>query len=192
MLQTFTSDRIQTFRRGCKIPLHDNQIWTIKQGLVYLETLYPEGEQSILGFLTQGMTFGLPMTQVDPFTAYALTEVTLQRQSVEEVQRSPESLKSFYQQSLKRLRQTEALIAMLGYRRIDDRIRQLLLLLAGQLGQSTDQGVRIPVRLTHHLMANATGTTRVTVTRIMGELKKEGWLKLDQNRCIVLSRTIAR
>jgi CRP-like cAMP-binding protein len=192
MLQIFTSDRLQTFRKGSTIPLHDNQIWRIKEGLVYLETLYPDGEQSILGFLTQDMLFGLAMTQVDPFMAHALTDVLLQRLSVEEIQQSPELLKIFYQQSLKRLRQNEAFLAMLGYRRIEDRIRQLLLLLAGQIGQTTEQGIRIQARLTHHLIANATGTTRVTVTRIIGELKREGWLKLDQKRCIVLSRSITK
>jgi CRP-like cAMP-binding protein len=190
MLQTFTTDRIQTFRKGNDIPLHDHQIWIVQQGAAYLETLYPNGDQGILGILVKGMAFGLPMTQVDPFSAYALTDVTLQSCSMQDIQRSPEMLKEFYQQSLQRLRQSEAIIAMLGYRRIEDRVRQMLLLLAGQMGQTTDRGIRIPARLTHHFIANATGTTRVTVTRVIGDLQKEGWLMFDKSRCIVLTRTI--
>jgi CRP-like cAMP-binding protein len=191
MLHTLTSDRIHTFRRGCEIPLHDHQIWFVKEGLVHLETLYPSGDQAVMGLLVKGMAFGLPMTQVDPFSAYALNDVVLQRHTMDDLQRSPELLIAFYQQSLQRLRQAEAMIAMLGYRRIEDRVRQLLLLLAGQIGQTTSKGIRIQARLTHNFIANATGTTRVTVTRVLGDLKEEGWLTFDQTRCIVLMRSIS-
>ena len=36
-------------------------------------------------------------------------------------------------------------------------------------------------------MANALSTTRVTVTRIIGQLKDEGWLLLDQQRHLVMT-----
>jgi CRP-like cAMP-binding protein len=43
------------------------------------------------------------------------------------------------------------------------------------------------VRLTHQELASALGTTRVTVTRVIGALREEGWLQLDGQRRLVLS-----
>jgi CRP-like cAMP-binding protein len=43
------------------------------------------------------------------------------------------------------------------------------------------------VKLTHQEMASALGTTRVTVTRVMGMLRNEGWIRLDAQRCLIVS-----
>jgi CRP-like cAMP-binding protein len=42
------------------------------------------------------------------------------------------------------------------------------------------------VRLTHQNLANAIGTTRVTVTRILNKLKSEGAIIIDRDRHIIL------
>jgi CRP-like cAMP-binding protein len=54
-------------------------------------------------------------------------------------------------------------------------------------GVACSQGLRLIPKLTHQEMANALGTTRVTVTRILGQLKEIGWLSLDAQRSIILS-----
>ncbi|MEL6763450.1 MAG: helix-turn-helix domain-containing protein, partial [Cyanobacteria bacterium J06607_6] len=41
------------------------------------------------------------------------------------------------------------------------------------------------VRLTHHQLATAIGTTRVTVTRLLKDFKEEGWLQTQQRYLIV-------
>jgi len=43
------------------------------------------------------------------------------------------------------------------------------------------------VRLTHQHLANAISSTRVTVTRALGQLQEEGWLFIDRNRYIVIT-----
>jgi CRP-like cAMP-binding protein len=40
--------------------------------------------------------------------------------------------------------------------------------------------------LTHQQLANAIGTTRVTMTRLINQLRDEGWLEIDRNRYIIL------
>jgi CRP-like cAMP-binding protein len=179
------------FRRGTSIPIQTDQIWIVRQGLVQLGSLYPNGEESLLGILSPTMPFGLPLTQVDPYNAIALTDVVLIMQSVSQLQQSP-ALSHFVNQcSISRLRQAEAILAMLGYRRIEDRLRQFLILLAGQIGETTPKGIRLSVRLTHQVIANATGTTRVTATRLLGVLKQESWLHFDADHHIVLTRASA-
>jgi CRP-like cAMP-binding protein len=75
---------------------------------------------------------------------------------------------------------------MVGYRRVEERLRHLLMLLKQEVGQAQANGTRLGVRLTHQQLANAIGTTRVTVTRLLSQLQEEGWLTIDSTRHIVL------
>jgi CRP-like cAMP-binding protein len=86
-----------------------------------------------------------------------------------------------------RYRQSEAMLALLGLRRIEDRVRGFLELLAEEYGQPCAQGLRLPLRLTHQDLASALSTTRVTITRVLGQLRSNGWLTLDGERHLVLA-----
>lgn len=84
------------------------------------------------------------------------------------------------------MRQTETLLAIAGLKRVEDRLRQLLELLRQDRGQATDEGIRLPVRLTHQTLASAIGTTRVTVTRLLGGFQRQGEISIDRTRHIIL------
>jgi CRP-like cAMP-binding protein len=86
-----------------------------------------------------------------------------------------------------RYRQSEAMLALLGLRRIEERVRGFLELLANDYGVPCDQGLRLNVKLTHQDLASALSTTRVTVTRVLGSLRDEGWLQIDAQRRLVIS-----
>lgn len=47
--------------------------------------------------------------------------------------------------------------------------------------------IRIKVRLTHQMLANAIGTTRVTITRLLGELQQQGKVSFDDERHLLLN-----
>ncbi|MFZ9536668.1 MAG: helix-turn-helix domain-containing protein, partial [Vulcanococcus sp.] len=53
--------------------------------------------------------------------------------------------------------------------------------------QPCDTGLRLNLRLTHQEIASALSTTRVTVTRVLGLLKEEGWLQWDDQRRMIIS-----
>jgi CRP-like cAMP-binding protein len=80
---------------------------------------------------------------------------------------------------VRRLRQMEAILAIAGQRRVDDRLYQLLLLLQQEFGQPVVEGTRLNIRLTHQDIANAICTTRVTVTRMLGKLQQQGLIGRD-------------
>ena len=42
------------------------------------------------------------------------------------------------------------------------------------------------MRLTHQDLANLLGTTRVTVTRFIGQLRDQGWLEVEYSRHVVV------
>jgi CRP-like cAMP-binding protein len=79
------------------------------------------------------------------------------------------------------------MLALLGLRRIEERVRGFLELLANDYGQPCEKGLRLNVKLTHQELASALSTTRVTVTRVLGALRDEGWLHIDSQRRLVIA-----
>jgi CRP/FNR family transcriptional regulator len=58
------------------------------------------------------------------------------------------------------------------------RVTRTFLRLSQRFGQPSDdqEGVKLPLSLTHEDLASLTGSSRVTITRILGELRNEGAL----------------
>lgn len=58
------------------------------------------------------------------------------------------------------------------------RVTRAFLRLTERFGQASDsgEGVKLPLALTHEDLASLTGSSRVTITRILGELRQEGAL----------------
>ncbi|HIK56256.1 MAG TPA: Crp/Fnr family transcriptional regulator [Synechococcales cyanobacterium M55_K2018_004] len=177
---------LQPFSSGQEIPLSPHEVWVVCRGVVQLGTFYDTGDEAILGLACPSMPFGLPLTLIRPYHATALSDVDLMRLTWAELEESSVLAQGIFQQTARRLRQTEAVLAMVGYRRVEDRLRHLLLLLKQEVGQPVAGGTRLTVRLTHQQLANAIGTTRVTVTRLISQLKESGWLQIDCDRHIIL------
>jgi CRP-like cAMP-binding protein len=174
------------YRKRQNIVLNPNDIWVVHQGVVQLGTIDPDGNEVLLGLAVPSMPLGLPLTWVNPYQATALSDVQMMRFTLAEIESSP-NLRYFVMRNLeRRLQQSEALQSILGYRLIKDRLYHLLLLLKREVGEPSAQGVRLSVRLTHQDLANTIGTTRVTITRLLGLLREEGCLTFDRRHHIVL------
>lgn len=63
------------------------------------------------------------------------------------------------------------------------RIAKLLLRLAASYGKRVAGAIHLNVPLTHEEIANMAGTTRQTVTTVIGQLRRQGVLSIE-NRCI--------
>jgi CRP/FNR family transcriptional regulator, cyclic AMP receptor protein len=62
------------------------------------------------------------------------------------------------------------------------RLGRLLLELAHQIGEHLDDGAfRFPLLLTHEEMASMACTTRETVTRTLGQFRKDGWIRIEDS-----------
>ena len=71
-----------------------------------------------------------------------------------------------------------------------ERLVHLLLDLEEQFGRETHEGVQLRLKLSHQDLANLIGTTRETVTGIMGDLKSEGLVQCQ--RCQIMLTHPAR
>jgi CRP-like cAMP-binding protein len=184
--QLYRERTLQPFRSGQIIPMRPDELWVVCRGVVVLNTLHPTGDEALLGVTIPSMPFGLPLTWISPYQAIALTDVDLLSLTIAEVERSAALCQGLFRHLSRRLQQAEAFLALSGCRRVEERLKQLLILLQHEVGQPTAKGTRINVRLTHQQLANAIGTTRVTVTRLIGQLKQENWLAIDSKRHIIL------
>jgi CRP-like cAMP-binding protein len=181
---------LKSFRRGQVIPLYEQDIWLVYRGVVQLSTLYPSGDEAILGLISPLMPFGEPLSLIQPYSAVALSDVDLMRLNWQDVLQSPEMMQCMFGQMKRRLQQSESLLAIASYRRVEDRLVEFLALLKREIsspitlnGKSLN---RITIRLTHQHFANAIGTTRVTITRLLGQLRDRGILDFDDTRHIIL------
>lgn len=172
--ELYNNRKLWSFKRGDVIPMNPEDVWVVYKGIVQLSTLYASGDEGILGLACPCMPFGRSFTQVDPYDAIALSDVMLLRLHQMELEQSPRLAQNLFRELTRRMQQTEALLAMSGCRRVKDRLRQLVLLLHQEFGQVTSNGVRLTVKLTHQQLASMIGSTRVTVTRLLNELKTEG------------------
>jgi len=190
--EQYSGRMLHSFASGETVDMGPQDVWVVCRGIVQVGTLYTTGDEALLGLVYPSMPFGLPFTLIRPYQAIALTNIDVMKLSLAEVEQSPLLSQSLFHHLNRRLRQTEALLAMVGYRRVEERLRHLLLLLAQEIGQPQGSGTRLTVRLTHQQLANTVGTTRVTVTRLLSQMRASEWLSLDRQRHIVLSESALR
>jgi hypothetical protein len=78
------------------------------------------------------------------------------------------------QRTLRRSRSQSVLLALTQARRADVRLRMLFSHLGDRWGRVTPEGIVIPLRLTHSLIAQLTGLRRPSVSISLAELEREG------------------
>ena len=174
------------------MPLLRHTIWLVVRGMVKLGAVSIHGDELLLGLAGPNEPFGEPLTDVQAFQAITLTDTDLLCFTCQDIQNDPQLATAMLRAVAARQRQSEAMLALLGLRRIEERLRGFLELLAEQYGQPCPQGLRLNLRLTHQDLASALSTTRVTVTRILGVLRDEGWLQIDEERRLVIGFTPCR
>ncbi|MGB7273870.1 MAG: Crp/Fnr family transcriptional regulator [Geitlerinemataceae cyanobacterium] len=174
------------YKRGDFIPLSNNGVWQICRGWVQLSTISMTGEERILGWFGSSMWLSTWLTLQPAHQAKALSDTLLLWYSRGEIEKTPELCQSLLPQTGKHLRQVESLLATLKHKRVEDRLYHLLNLLKQDMGEPIDRGIRLAARLTHEDLANAIGTCRVTVTRLLGKLKQQGEIEIDSRGHLIL------
>ncbi|MFM9088928.1 MAG: Crp/Fnr family transcriptional regulator [Cyanobium sp.] len=171
---------------GSSIPLLRHHLWLVVRGMVKLGCVTVHGDEVLLGLAGPNELFGESLAGPDAYEATTLTDCDLLCLSQAELDKHPGFIPLFLEAVCQRQRQSQAMLALLGLKRIEDRVRGFLELLAIEYGVTTAQGLRLTPKLTHQEIASALGTTRVTVTRIIGQLREMGWLTIDSQRSITL------
>jgi CRP/FNR family cyclic AMP-dependent transcriptional regulator len=90
--------------------------------------------------------------------------------------RIPQVMSALILRSIRRSQRMAVLLAIADVRRVDERLLALFGHLGDRWGRVTPDGVHVPVRLTHELIAQLIGAQRPTVTTGLGELQRAGRL----------------
>jgi CRP-like cAMP-binding protein len=183
MLEALCSGRKpHSFGLGSRIPLKGDDIYIVVRGIIRIQTLSTDGDESILGLVGPMMPIAQRFTLLQPYEVYALTPVDILRLRWEEVQASVELLNEFNNATIRRLLYTEVMLSLLSQKQIIERLIRFISFLSKEFGKPTPQGIRLEFKLTHQQIATVLNTTRVTVTRLMGDLKRASFISVDKDR----------
>jgi CRP/FNR family transcriptional regulator len=86
-----------------------------------------------------------------------------------------------------RLRESWKKIQMLTFHDASDRVKMLFMMLADSHGEKTDRGTVLNIKLIHQNIADMTGLTRETVTRVLDRFVKSGEITILSNKLIKLN-----
>lgn len=87
---------------------------------------------------------------------------------------------------LAQIHQLQELLIIRSCRRIEEMLLKLLTWLGGRFGEAGETGVIIKTFLTHQDLAETLNTTRVTITRSLKQLERQGTIRhLDRHRLFI-------
>ena len=84
-----------------------------------------------------------------------------------------------------RRKRIERRLKNLLFRSNRERLVHLILELAEQYGRPSEAGLELRIKLSHQDLASIIGSTRETVTVVLGELQSEGLIELGRRKIIV-------
>ena len=170
------------------------RVYLIRRGAVRLSRVYESGEEITVALLRENSLFGvlslLTGHRSDRFYhAVAFTKVemiTAPAASVKKAIEADTAVSMLLMQGLSsRILQTETMIETLTHRDMSSRLVSFLLVLCRDFGVPGEKGITIDLRLSHQSIAEAIGSTRVTITRLLGDLKNAGLLQIDRKKITV-------
>ena len=95
--------------------------------------------------------------------------------------RYPKLASRLLARALRRSRHLAVNMAIVHHARVDTRLHMLLWHLAGRFGRVRGDGVIVPLRLTHAMLAELVAARRPTVTSALSSLSREGRVRLLEN-----------
>ena len=186
----------RTFGKDSVIILAEEEgdtLFILKTGQVKVSIVSEEGREVILSLLGPGSVFGeLSLLDGKPRSANVVAteeaDLLMLRRSdfVQLIYKTPQIATALLAELASRLRKTDRQIEGLALLDVTSRISETLLQLANEQGIETADGVVIESRPTHRELANMSGTTRETVSRVIKRLEGQGYIKCNGRKITIL------
>ena len=190
--------QIRMFPRDCLVILAEDRgdsFFVIHTGQVKVSMTAADGREVILSVFGPGDFFGdMSLLDGQPRSANVTTleesDLLIIRRSdfLQTLERHPDIAVKLMVTLATRLRKADRQIASLALLGITDRICNVLLSLAEEQGEESSEGLVIPRRPTHQVLANMAGAARETVTRVLRRLTREGYLLSRGRKLVILKR----
>ena len=173
-------------------------LFLINTGQVKGSIVSEDGREVILSLLGEGAVFGeLALLDEKPRSAnvVAMSDAELymlhRSDFLQLLYRVPKIAITLLAELATRLRKTDRKIEGLALLDVTNRISETLLQLADEQGEEHSEGLHIPNRHTHQQLANMSGTTRETVSRVLKRLEAQGYI-VCKGRTITILRVANR
>jgi CRP-like cAMP-binding protein len=168
--------------------------YILRSGQIRLSQLTPEGHQIIVHHVTPGEGFGIIVVLSNipyPVTAETLdqcellcwdsaTAKQLMLQYPQLAINGMEMVAHHFVQISNRFRE-------LATERVERRIAHALLRLVRQVGRKTPEGILIDLPLSRQDLAEMTGTTLYTTSRILSQWEKSNWIVSGRERIVLVN-----
>ncbi|PZO46257.1 MAG: global nitrogen regulator NtcA [Phormidesmis priestleyi] len=170
------------------------RVYFLTKGAVKLSRVYEAGEEITVALLRENSVFGvlslLTGDRSDRFYhAVAFTPVellSLQGDLVAQALKDHPELSALMLRGLSsRILQTEMMIETLAHRDMGSRLVSFLLILCRDFGIPGSGGITVDLKLSHQAIAEAIGSTRVTVTRLLGDLREKDMISIHKKKITV-------
>jgi len=191
---------IREFQKGQVILFEEDSnkyMYSVLSGEVKVFYTTEEGKESIVAFHGVGESFGevsLIDQQTIPATVVALEKslvLIIGRDDFFEILRTqPKVMYKLLLLLTGRLRLAWNQVRMLHFKDASYRILTSIRDLSVERGEPAPEGILLKLRLTHQNIADMTGLTRETVTRVIDKWKKKGLLSIDENRHMLVSHKV--
>lgn len=191
------SSNIELFERGKTIFFPGDpadKIYFLLKGAVKLSLVYEAGDEITVALLRENSVFGVfsliagqksdRFYHAVAFSAVELLSAPTNR--VEEALKNNSDLSILMLKGLSsRILQTEMMIETLAHRDMGSRLVSFLLILCRDFGVPVSNGIHIDLKLSHQAIAEAIGSTRVTITRLLGDLRQQGIISIYKKKITV-------
>ncbi|MGL6283516.1 MAG: global nitrogen regulator NtcA [Microcoleaceae cyanobacterium] len=188
---------VEIFERGKTIFFPGDpaeRVYVLVKGAVKLSRVYEAGDEITVALLRENSVFGVLSLitghRSDRFYhAVAFTPVELLSLPIDQVEKAlkedPELSMVMLRGLSSRILQTEMMIETLAHRDMGSRLVSFLLILCRDFGVPSKDGITVDLKLSHQAIAEAIGSTRVTVTRLLGELREQNMISINKKKITV-------
>lgn len=157
--------------------------YLLLDGHIRVVRFTPAGDQVIARYINPGELFGIAVAMgraTFPASAVAAVDcvVLIWPNSAwsELASRFPSFAGGAYRTIGRRLEETQARVEEMATRQVEQRVANALLRLAGQAGRKTPAGIEIDFPITRQDIAEMTGTTLHTVSRLLSAWEQQGMI----------------
>jgi CRP-like cAMP-binding protein len=178
----------RVFRQGAAA----QRFYVLQHGRVKLTQLTPDGQLVLLRLVVAGEAFGgvaalgqrtypVSAEAAEDSVALSWNGIAMDRL----LRRHPQLAINFIEFLTERLHDMQARYEELATEQVEQRLARMLLRLIQRTGRRVGGGVLIDVRLSREEMAEMTGTSLFTVSRILNRWQKRGLIQLRRQRILV-------
>lgn len=161
-------------------------------GHIRVAKMTPAGEQIIARYISEGELFGIAVAMglaVYPASAIAAVDCVVlcwPNSAWSDLQSSvPAFGASAYRTMGVRLQDTQTRVVEMSTQQVEQRIANAILRLANQSGRKTKEGIEIDFPITRQEIAQMTGTTLHTVSRLLSAWEQKGIVRSARQRITV-------